>query len=324
MIDQHLEKERVIVDEKLKQNEETKVYEIFREVMKSYLGVEIEKEKAGRILEFFMTVMYNLTLNPSAIVRGYYLCAEQDYEAAKLLSKKFPSLAVFHLQQTVEKITKAYALHMGLIKEEESYKKRGNKVGTEVVGHISPKAFILLLKKRGAAEFVDTVFLACPEIPKITVKEVLQKFEKLLQKTDELAKLSKNEINHFIKRCEDIQDAIRKIDIRKTRENFKRLKVGFIARLRSAVSPEIVEDIKKKFNAIERKIGSIINELLTFSQLYALAIITFPHFSYSRYPGGKITFADYHEGLGIVDSLDDILISIGSIMKSLEKICARG
>lgn len=319
MINQNYVKDRPITeDEKSEKNEELeKVYEIFHEFIKHHFGVEIEKKISKQVFDLFNTMMYSLSLSPNILVREYYFQAKKDHEAAKLLTenKIFPP-AVFHVQQAVEKLTKAYALHMGLIKEEELYRKKDK---NQVVGHISPKAFILLLKKRGATELVNLVFVLSKRA-QINVKDVLEKFEKLLQETEKLAKVSRNEIILLLRKCENIANAIETIDRRKTRKEIDRLKIGFISRLKKAtISSEIINRVNEKFDVVEGEIDSIFNELATFSQLYFLAIITFPHFSYSRYSTDKITLTDYNEGLGIVDSLKDILTSINNIMNKLEK-----
>jgi HEPN domain-containing protein len=314
-------------------NKEDTILDCFLESFSINFG-KIEKEQAKLFINFFLReVVPNLLRSPSSLVKGYYRCAELDYQAAMLLSndenyKNLIPLVIFHLQQAVEKLTKAYALYRGFIKKDELYGKSKD----EVVGHYSPKAFTLLLKKmreRGATGLIDASFLMVPKKPTTTVKETLEKFEELLQqeKLKEMAKISREEISHLMKNYEIFESAVQRINIRETMKKIRKFRTGFISRLRdSAISPEVIEDIDRQLGIASENIHSILQELLTFSQLYSLAIVTFPHFFYSRYPdleNDGITFADYHEGLGIVDSLDKILTWVGSIMEKTKKIGRR-
>jgi len=322
MNDQYPEKEKADTN-KPPQLSEDIIFECFLESVRKNFGIEIKKEDAKQILEFLEEVKQNQLSNPKSIIKDYYRCAELDYQAAMLLKSKedLIPLAVFHLQQAVEKLTKAYALHMGLIKEEELYGKRKNKHKTEVVGHISPKSFILLLrKKRGAIKYVETVFLVAAREPRISVEKVCLEFEKLIQEPHKLAGISSNEINSLIRKCEKLQQSIRKINVREIKLRTRRCVDGFISRLKQrGVSLEKIEESCKVSGWLKDNVN--LTALQWFPQLYISTIITFPHFSYSRYPGDKITFADYRKGrLGIVDSLDVILGYVNDIMKKLKNL----
>jgi hypothetical protein len=295
-----------------------KAWEILHEVAEQNFRIRLNRINPKKLFEIINLMMYNLATYPQDVVKKYYSYAKKDYEAAFLLCHKIPPVAVFHVQQAVEKLTKAYALHMGLIKEEELFRKwRKNKGRT--VGHITPRAFILLLKKKGGIQLANFTYILSKKL-QLDAEEKIRKFEKLLKKKERLAKLSRNEIRRLIKKDEKIRAAIEEIDPRKVRNRIHLVRVGFISRARPKIASSWVDEVNEKMRMVEAKASLILSELTVFSQLYFLSVITYPHFSYSRYPGRGMAPDDYKKGLGIVDSLDDILKFIGTTLERLEKL----
>ncbi len=295
------------------------VCNVIRESARRCFGIDIDPRCC---LEIGAAITHNLNEfdNPQLIAELLF-CAKQDYEAARtLLGQRIFSLAVFHVQQAVEKLTKAYALNMGVLREEELYRKRGK--DGQVVGHITPRTFVILLRRKGVRDGVNLV-LGAFQRDKVSVEERLEKFEKLINKSEQLLRITKKEIKSLIEEHKAICANLERFDMRKYRNRLHRFRLSIKSGLRDAQlsSGQIDEVCRQLFYwKIRRSLRLSLLDVLIVSHLYVLSIITFPHFACSRYPDGKLKPIEYAEGLGIVDSLGTILSSIGEVITKLEKL----
>lgn len=271
------------------------------DTIKQRYGIEVAPQMVSNALELLITIYQHLNSLPENLVKEYFRHAEIDYESAKLLydNKIYPSMA-FHIQQTVEKLAKAYALYLGVVKNNELYPKypQGG------IGHESPKAFILILNKKGAMDLICLLSTILSQRQKTyeIIRKDIEDFERLLGRKKELAKMSKVEIQSLVLEGEGIINKLGKIDPRKVIAEVKRARLGFDVRARRMGLP--VDDTAQKLFLIfsdPNTQGQIFDKLILFAKLYILTIITFPHSSYPRYPHGDIQITDYQEGLGIVD-----------------------
>lgn len=282
--------------------------------------VKINPQMFNNALELFGTICQHLNSLPENLVKEYLQHAEIDYKSAKLLydNKIYPSMA-FHIQQSVEKLAKAYALYLGVIKRNE-LRPRRNRSG---IGHESPVAFILILKKKGAIDLILLVFaiLGLKRGTYESIKKDIEDFERFLEKRKELAKISKVEIQSLVLKGEEIVNKLRKIDPRKVRAEIRSVRLSFNADARRMGLPidgttQELFSIPSNLNVIK----GIFEMLILFVKLYILAIITFPHSFYPRYPYEELPLADYKEGLGIVDYAGELLNTIEETIKKHESL----
>lgn len=238
--------------------------ELWQEFQKMLQNQNTEKQKENR----------NLAIE-------FLKCAKDDIKATKLLyeNKVFP-LSVYHLQQAVEKITKAYALVLSIISKEELME----------IKHKSPLVFIKLLEKSWAIKYINLIKMLNPWI-KTNVDDV----EKIInEKQDELAKMPKTVIRSFL------------TSIEKTRAILQgqiRPQINILLGLLKPLLNEQTENLKKTFNEVFRS-----SMITSFIGLYLLSVITYPHFAFTRYPDGEIKPSDYYSGdMEIVECVNDIL-----------------
>ena len=232
--------------------------------------------------------------------------ALQDFESVKILyQSKIYSLAVYHLQQAVEKYVKAYVLaFFGLSKKEmKGY-----------VGHDSPKAFIRLLDryKRSLELFLksiqkigglDTQFL------KISDEDIRKLVRIVNMSRKQIAEMDSNQIKGII-------NATIKIKIALENKEIKNQILGLLSKLKNEASEIKSSDPSEKF-ILEKLIDSVdrvLNNLetllklsSTFLVLYMLSIITYPHATFARYPNKTLPPEKYDENLGIVQYFNEIV-----------------
>jgi hypothetical protein len=276
------------------------------------------------------------------LINDLLFVAKQDFEASKVLDdKKLYGQSVYHLQQCVEKITKAFGLWTRFIEEEELYPRKYKKSlftrillffniheKEESIGHISPKTFVLLLKKKFIKEYFSFINLHFSFINlqtknnglKTLIKNYngeLKAFEHLINNRKKLAILSKNEISGLLKLGYDYQNILSKVDKRKLKTLLTEFRMGIRKRLEKILQPDFVD---KKLAKIEDRLEYIFIGLEVFSLLYPLTIITYPHFTYTRYPTKELKPQDYNEDLGIVSSLPSILEFLESVIRRFEQL----
>ncbi len=189
--------------------------------------------------------------------------AARDIKSCKVLySKKLFPHAIYHLQQAVEKAIKGYVLLEGYYKATEL-----REIKTHDTLLIMLKA---VLERTGIKKLVegsnDTTIMAKIMDAESTIEDE--------EKRIEIAKINKAEIKGLLSRIEE--------DQKKTNS----IKQVITTRLTTVGTNTMPTSF---FQAVSAMMPIVI-----------LAIITFPHESYTRYPDGKMTPTDYDRQLGIV------------------------
>ena len=249
--------------------------------------------------------------------------AKQDIDSCKVLyNSKIYSQSTYHLQQAVEKITKAYGLYLGVIRKKDLQL---------TIGHSPPQMFLMLVQKKWIKEFIE-------EINKYR-KEKLPTDISILNKivrrdVVEPAKISKEQIMAFL-------DALDKIEASQIPEkelsdlvNMILARIDMDEIISRYKENKSLDEFEKKLISIASKIdlknvnlGDVLQLAYYFATLYLFSTITFKHLQlqFVRYP--KITkddktikIQDYKPGLGIVDMTLPIVEKLESSLKFLEKI----
>jgi hypothetical protein len=327
--------------EKLDKKLKDKICRAIEESFYNVMRIKLPKEIAWN---FVVSLFKELKQSSSNYVEELLDTAKIDLEASRVLynNKLYPN-SVYFLQQSVEKTTKAFVLWTRLVGEKELYGKKKRKsileriLSTifrrkeEAIDHISPKAFILLLRRKPIRIYVS---LWQQQIEDPTLKnrlknlnkEIIQ-FERIINKKEKIAKISRVEIEAFLKTCDLYKDSLAKIDKRRLKSQINLLNQSITKRLRDILSSEYMNEIDKINNVlkkVEYKIEDLFIGAKSLIFLYFLSIITYPHFSYTRYPSKEMGPKDYNESLGIVQTLERIIQVLDETIKDLEKSMMEG
>lgn len=189
--------------------------------------------------------------------------ATRDLNSCRLLySKKVYAHAVYHLQQAVEKSIKGYVLSEGYFKITEL---------KEITTHLSPLVMMKAVLERTGIKKLAEISNDPTLINKIENAEATIANE---DKCIEIAQISQAGIKKLFSQIEEYQKTTNLIR--------QGITEGFI---NIGLSPMLT---------------SFFQTISAMTTIMILAIITFPHESYTRYPDGKITPNDYDKQFGIV------------------------
>jgi hypothetical protein len=246
------------------------------------------------------------------LARAFLECARMDINASKLLYReKDYSNAVYHLQQATEKLAKAYFM----LFPSSSYDE------IRAIQHTTPRVFLDFMSKSKAKPLIYRLKSLLPSIDFGDLDEILDivKTIKKSQTQVEIARLSNKEIKELLK----IPDLI----LPSKGEN------GFedILRDLGMTVEEIEEVVRKEAQSentyaqaltgpsLKNKINNAGNHMIRlmyyFITLYVLAIITFPHESFTRYPDKEVKPAEYAKGLGIVTEFEEVVRRLEEVFK---------
>lgn len=241
------------------------------------------------------------------MAKEFLKSAKNDLCASRTLysMKDYPN-AIFHLQQSVEKTAKAYALNIGFLGLDEL---RG-------IRHDTPEVFLRLLANKGILLSIDMLNqISSVKIDKSKFPEIL-KIKKEIKKAKtkvEVANLTKEQIQSVLKLCRDIDEGYQKAK--------KALDQAIIAlkplsgEMLKIIKPQLekmnLPDVSKvSEKTINDKLDRIKPELLDqsskFTRIFILSILTYPHAIFTRYPDGEIKPKDYSQGLGIIDEIEGV------------------
>jgi HEPN domain-containing protein len=222
-----------------------------------------------------------------ALAAAFLETAETDRkDCVTLYRKKSYSNATFHLQQAVEKATKAYWLGNGLLNEKE------------VRGHRTPEIFL-----RAVFEKTGLKMLA-QQLPDESTHEYIQKAFEAIENEEKRLELAKIPFNN-IRKSISYMESNRKLN------------------------KEMLRDLEHKFSSMPGYQLSSISLLSTIQSvsslvtLYILAVYTFPHEAYSRYPDGPLKPSDYTKDLGIVRAIPDTLKYLKRAIRELRVTLAK-
>lgn len=257
-------------------------------------------------------------------VRELLAIARKDLKAARLLYRKeFYPQAVFFFQQGVEKGYKAFALHSTVIRE----KKIDEKPTILNVCHTPTKITCISLdQEEKKSQKVKPIVDAVPEVKEVYAKLGINYEEYLHQRTtakEYIANISKSPQDYRDLTLDDLDNvltrlsaysedfdagrrSLRQIKLNaETKEMMKRELLDSFEPLKERC-PGIIESIKSEFDkAFESEILSSsrkCQEFLLFccESVYVslilndLSIVTQPHESPSRYPGGNLHPTQYY------------------------------
>lgn len=209
--------------------------------------------------------------------------ATRDVKSCKLLySKKLYPHAVYHLQQAVEKTIKGYVLVEGYYKATEL---------KEITTHQSPSVLLKgVLVKTGIKHLAE-------KSNDKTLKAKIDDAEATIANEDkriEIAKTSQSEIKKLLSQIEDYRKVT---DLIQQETSIKLTQI--------ALGPMPM---------------SLFQAISTIVAIMILAIITFPHESYTRYPDGQMVPDNYNQNLGIVCATPRIVRILEAEIRNLEKI----
>lgn len=243
------------------------------------------------IIELLKTKRFPVTKAMQDLAMAFLETAETDRKDCEILyRKKSYSNAAFHLQQAVEKATKAYWLGSGVLNEKE------------VRGHRTPEIFL-----RAIFEKTGLKMLA-QQLPDKSTHEYIQKAFEAIENEEKRLELAKIPFNN-IRKSISYMESNRKLN------------------------EEMLRDLEYQLSSIPGYQLPSISLLLTIQNmsslvtLYILAVYTFPHEAYSRYPDGPFKPSDYTKDLGIVratpDTLKYLKRAIRELRVTLEKSATR-
>lgn len=210
--------------------------------------------------------------------------ADRDIKSCKLLnSKSFYPHAVYHLQQASEKLVKAYVLQEGYFNATELHK--------QLMNHQTP---LILIN----ATLIKTGFKAIAMLTKDPTLQKIIDVERTIKdenKRIEIARISQSEIRQLQGQIEEY---------RQMGYSFEKLFNQGLSDSGLGVGPI-----------------SIPAALSGLGTMLILALITFPHEAYTRYPDGKMKPDDYTTKLGIVSEMPRLTLLLEKEISNLEIMC---
>lgn len=296
---------------KFRSVEHKKVISLVNRCARAKLGIYLPDNK---VIEWLALLNGINTRRNIPLAKALLITAELDYRSAKILyENELYAPSIYHLQQAVEKATKAFGLYSYLIEEEELYHKRKTtqsktrKSVEESIAHISPKAFLIVFEKKIFRNFIpflsDQIKNEEAKQYLKDYKEHLKYFKKAVRKPHKFIKAKDSEIRHAINLIQKITGKLDMIDNSQLASRIDSFKRCVMLRLNKSDLKDrkiLIEDIKK-MNIGEWDFSKFSKQAL---HLYTLGVITFSHYSFSRYPSYKLNPIDYKKGLGIVDSFN--------------------
>ncbi len=214
--------------------------------------------------------------------------AEKDLKRSKrsYLEKDF-SDSIYHLQQTAEKIMKAYGLVQGTFTKKDLFD----------IQHQTPKAFIKMIQEEKIQLYIQSLKQIYPNLNTDInpLKEIIE------TKDQELALLKTEHINIWLDLAKNIEEALDKVNLDETLRN---------------VLPNLAEAQGKK---ISYPSFSTMKFSIVFMKMYLIATLTYPHEVYTRYPDREIKPSQYTEDLGIVKAAPQLFIILDEALDFLVK-----
>ncbi len=253
---------------------------------------KIPKEKSEKIIPEAKKIFLNLKKEPksSRVDFGaeFFEIAKTDFrrstDAYNL--KDYPN-AIYHLQQSIEKLVKAFGLCQGSFSEKE----------LRTISHKTPLAFIELIKEEKIGLFITSLKKIHPNLNTNTDDLKLA----INTKGVELALSSEDAIRSQLDLVKQIEDALMNSRVDQVLEQA----LPALAKLQG--------NDRKYPNFSVMKFSSI------FIKMYILAAITYPHEAFTRYPDREVKPSQYNETLGIVKTAPQIFEIIKDAIDIFDK-----
>lgn len=238
------------------------------------------------------------------------LIAEKDFETAKLLysNHDFPNTALY-LQKGVEKLAKGFAGEEFPLKDKEIYKR---------TSHNTPLIFLKLMQNPHLVRFLKEFSQVVPGLDTKKLDEIDKVIEmvKNIESKKQTAKIPAD----FISRMLDIAEVMMNLEGKIKDINSISMLAGrdvkalIQTNLESILGsqPEFAEKAKEIdvtstiSDFLRDKFDRIVPLLILNVPIFALAIITYAHKSFTEYADNEMTPSDYTEDLGIIQSFDRI------------------
>lgn len=288
--------------EKSKENEEEIINSLddgfIIDSINEYLPTEnkITTEKGAALVSEAKNLFFNLKglkgFKPTE--QDFNLGIEFFNEAKKDLNRSKKSYSdkdfsdsIYHLQQTAEKIMKAYGLVQGVFTKKDLFD----------IQHKTPKAFIKLAEEKNIQAYLKSLKQLSPHL-----NTDISGLKKIVDTKDkELALLDADKLRIWL-------NLSKKID-----ENLSKTNIDNI--LEKAL-PELA---KMQGKEITYPNFSIMKFSSTFIKMYLIAAMTYPHEAYTRYPDRSIKPTKYTKKLGIVQVAPEIFKILDESLDSLNK-----
>jgi hypothetical protein len=245
-----------------------------------------------------------LNQNDRKLAQAFLECTKRDMDASKLLYRKkdYPN-AIYHLQQAIEKLAKAYFMLFPSFSYSE----------IRQISHTTPVVFLQIVGKN----WVKSLIIGLKGLLPSDGFDVLDKISdiiKTMKKTRtqvEIARLDKEQIKEFLK----ITDLISSTKVEQDFESILRDKGITIEEIEAFVQKEFwSKNISEQTptglfrkEMIREWVNYMIRTVYFFFTLYVLALITFPHERFTRYPDEEVKPTEYTKSLGIVTQFEQII-----------------
>lgn len=265
--------------------------------------------------------------------------AEDDLRASRLLYKdKLYAFSVFHVQQAVEKATKALGILSGHLKAVDSQNEIGHKpskIFAESLGETSEGlAFfgklIDMYPDLSSDSFVKSILSS-----KVTEKDFNNGRELLLNpKAHGFEKLDLNSLDQFL---EEIRDADPNGDkgVEISDENLVRVRqvISNVARLIESFSKEKADEMRSALEKLDSsgQLEQVMNEAVEVSPylwyctiaLSYLSLLFFPHSNDTRYPNQEKNlnpYTRYTSNYPVVIRMNEIQTIVGKVLSALRTL----
>lgn len=236
------------------------------------------------ILEKLMQVSFTCDSETYKLGTDFLYEAGRDVESYKqLYSKKLYPHAIYHLQQAVEKAAKGYVLLEGYYKVRELKK---------ITIHQSPQIFLeAVLGETGIKDLAG-------QLTDETLKTKISDAEVTMSDEDkrlEIARMSYSDILRLLSQIDQYRKIVEQID------------------------KSITDGVQNMITTLLPK-PSLFQTISSMTAIFILAIITFPHEAYTRYPDGRMVPRDYTYDLGIVRATPRIMRYLKAEIGKLDKM----
>lgn len=238
--------------------------------------------------------------------------AEIDFKSAKLLfNVGLFSTSMYHLQQSIEKIVKAYMVYVFNL---------SNKEIERYVSHESPKAFFKLLQKFKSVidfnvNYLEKNRMSHPFFRQSSYSDIIKLENELKNNKESIAKMDATAIDKFL----DIADKLTGILSSQNNESTKMLMLRVISELKKELkdSEIMIQELEKAEYETKESDNLIFPGHYTYlPALYLLALLTYPHATIPRYPKQSFHISEYNENLGIVKCFNRISQLVDRIILS--------
>lgn len=255
------------------------------------------------IVQMMTSWLDNYKMDPEkeALIKGFLRISRDDLEASRLLhERELFALAVYHLQQAVEKATKAQILLSGRITVEEI---RG-------IRHDSLRGQQIFANK--LSRYVKMLAQATPGL------------NADLSKLDELrGKSKRREVALFDGIT--IDTLIAAYDSQVEHANLPtglashKMETIFTQVLRDYPEFKLTEDeIKEARSKLNEMLPRLVSSGQSLPFLFVASVLTSPHWMWTRYPDGDIKPWEYQKSMGIVSRMPQLIDRVDKVLESME------